>query len=119
MGLLIELAPAVEEALSREAGREGVSPSTLAARIVSAVALNDRSDMETSVRTFPEGLKPVADDRESGNGTLPPTHSRSSDDGRTQRVSVYGKYAHWGVSSYDLMREKQEEIEREERKFSR
>ncbi len=46
---------------------------------------------------------------------LPPIEKLVQRTGQMRRPSAFGKYAHLGVSSEDVIREHQEDIEREER----
>ena len=147
MSLTIELPPATEEALSREANREGVPTSVLEGHILCVVSALGEGDFEgTLAQTVHDHFKArsinsghvatafqdlvsllekgcqdlalTAEGTEGRPSPPSPVESPSQDLGPAQRPSLRGKYAGIGLSSYNFMREKQEEIAREERRFS-
>ncbi len=99
MGLTLDLPPALEAELIREAAREGVTPAEHVASLVKLA------------------LAITADVRSHSPGQDVKTFLVQSTERPDVAKSLLGRYAHLGVTSEDAARAKQEEIELEERRF--
>lgn len=90
MSLTLEVSPAIEKALEQKARRRGVALETYAAQILEREAV-EATNGEAQAKSTPA----------------------------TPRERMFGKYAFVGGTVDDFLREKHEEIEREEAEWER
>ena len=119
MSLTLDLPTPLADELTREAKQKNVSPAEHATRLVglAMALLKDGTDtpFRAEVKSFLIAHSVDAEHVAAVLGELLDSPVIQTAGRQARRPSAMGKYAHLGVTSEDVAREKQEDIAREEK----